>query len=212
MTRFPGVYGTFVFSVLISSSLLMGATAPKAAAAPAAPSTILDLSKVDSEITFLAVGNPGVLRIRGEVDKAAKDTLKGDLTLKGNTLSGTAKFALSSLKTGIAMRDRHMKENYLKVAEHPEALLTLNPTTLPEDVVATKDVAEKSVPFTGTLTVKGIQNPVTGTVLISRKESALKFAFDFNTKISKHGMELPSFMGVTVAEDVKISVAINAKL
>jgi polyisoprenoid-binding protein YceI len=74
------------------------------------------------------------------------------------------------------------------------------------------DGEAKAVPFKGTLSVHGVPQPVTGTVDIERKGAKAEMDFKFNTTIPSHKIELPSFMGVTVAEDVQITVEVEGPL
>jgi polyisoprenoid-binding protein YceI len=181
-----------------------------AAETPASRS--LDLGKAVSKVEFLAVGKPSMLKIRGTAKPEGEaKSLEGNLSLKGDTVSGNAKFALDTLNTGIGMRDRHMKEKYLETAKFPKAEFALTEMKVPE-AIQKGDGTAKDLPFTGTLTIHGVSQAVKGMAKMERKEGKANFSFDFGTKIPAHKIELPSFMGVTVAEDVQITVEVEGPL
>lgn len=193
-------------SLMMLTLVATGAETPKADA----PKT-LDLSLSETKVEFLAVGKPSMLKINGKAKLEDGAKLEGVLQLKGDSLAGTAKFPLDSLTTGISLRDRHMKEKYLETAKFPKAEFTLTELKLP-GTLATGDGEAKGVPFKGTLSVHGVPQPIAGTVDIERKGAKAEMDFKFNTTIPSHKIELPSFMGVTVAEDVQITVEVEGPL
>src|SRR5438309_1643612 len=76
----------------------------------AAPS--FKFSKARGSTGFLAIGNPSAIRIDGKSEGP-----EGELAVQekdGNFLvSGQLKVSMKNCETGIALRDRHMKEKYL---------------------------------------------------------------------------------------------------
>src|SRR3712207_2245280 len=74
-------------------------------AASAADQWVLDLSKGSGAVGFHAIGKPKMLKIHGQGGAP-----KGQLAVTDGKVSGKAIFDLRSLKTGIDMRDSHMKE------------------------------------------------------------------------------------------------------
>jgi len=151
----------------------------------------------ESPVSFLATGKPGFLKIRGE-----GASLSGAATDEGGKLSGSFKVALSALKTGIDLRDEHMKEKYLETGKHPEASLTLDPIAV--DLAKGGD----DLAFTGKLTVKGVEKPVSGTFdLEPEKDGAVKGKAVFKVVIEDYPIGVPSHLGVTVAESVEVTAA-----
>src|SRR5579863_2237042 len=69
---------------------------------------------------FIATGKPGFIKIDG-LGKG----LTGRLALTGNEVSGQATFPLATLDTGVGLRDKHMKDEYLEVQKFPEAKLVV---------------------------------------------------------------------------------------
>ncbi len=201
-------------AILFVAGSSFGAKAPAGAEASkkTAAQQVMDLSSATSSIEFLAVGKPSMLKIRGKAKADEKaNPLTGQMALNGNKLSVKASFALNSLETGIGLRDRHMKEKYLETEKFPKADFVLTEMALP-DALTKGDGEAKDVAFKGTLTIHGVPQEVSGTASVQRKSDKFEFAFEFGTKITGHKIELPSFMGVTVAEDVKVSVNVGGQL
>jgi len=147
------------------------------------------------KVEFLAKGWPALLKIKGKSSGP-----EGKVTIKDNKASGTIKLNLASFKTGISLRDDHMKNNYLHVKKFPEALLKISNVELP------KDLKGKSK-FTGILSLHGVDKPVSGKLSMKGvKKGKAKLKAEFDIKISEFAIEIPSFKGVTVAEDVSIKL------
>ena len=170
---------TFVIAVAAS------ATVPKE----------IDLSK-HGRVSFLAVGSPSALKIRGELKEVSgKSALAGKLTLDGTKLAGTAKCQLDGFDTGIGLRNEHMKTKYLETPKFPEAEVVLDPITLTEGATA-------PVPFTGKLTLHGTTKPFQGTLTAKGKA----FTFEFPVVLADHGVDIPSYLGIKVTKDVTVTV------
>jgi len=166
----------------------------------------LDLQNGQAQVEFHAIGKPGFLRING---KAAKPP-KGVLEIRGAEVSGEISIELDAIDTGIALRNRHMKEKYLETAKYPVARLRLTKLSLPP---AFQDPsAEFEVPFQATLDVHGTPSPVTGTAKVLRKEGRVAVAADFETKVASHKIEKPGYLGVTMADVVKVHCEFDAPL
>lgn len=98
-----------------------------------------------------------------------------------------ATVSLESCTTKNDLRDSHLKGKYFEVASHPEAVLEA-------------DIPRVSGPFKGELKIHGQKAPVEGTVEISESETKLKFS----TKVTNHGIPVPGYLGITVADHVDI--------
>lgn len=157
-------------------------------------------------VEFLAVGNPGMLKIRGRQTDDPKNPLKGSLKFSGGQVTGEATYALDALDTGISMRNRHMKEKYLETSKYPEAKLTLTKLSLPKQVQDGDGRAE-GISFEGTLALHGKTNPVKGKASIERKDKDVGMVFEYPITLTDYGIKIPSFMSVTVAKDVNITAS-----
>lgn len=150
----------------------------------------------EGSVNFLAVGKPSALKIHG---KAAGPEAK--LTLDGEKLSGTAEFDMNNLTTGINLRDQHMKEKYLQVKEHPKAKLTLVDAAV-DPTFATNLTNSGEKPFKGKLQLHGQERDVEGTYTAKNGLVQAKFQI----KLTNYGIEIPSYLGITVAELVDVNV------
>ncbi len=163
-------------------------------------------------LNFQAVGKPAMIRIKGESSKGPE----GNIEVNGSHVSGVVKFSLENLTTGIETRDKHMKEKYLEVGKFPTATLNIKKLQI-------EDINKSSkADFEGDLTLHGETHPVTGTVTYEVQELKRGLAsesatgvsiFDrnahaeFKLNISKYNIPVPSYLGITVAEEVTVSMA-----
>jgi polyisoprenoid-binding protein YceI len=168
----------------------------QAKAAPAAAGASLKCDPAQGQVTFEAIGKPSMLKIKGTGEGP-----EGEVKV-GSTVQGDFKFKLASLKTGVDLRDTHMKDKYLQIEKFPTAELKIDSV---ENFNAASPEA-KDLPFKGTLTVHGVARPVTGTVDIKKKDAGYSVQANFETKVTDHGIDIPSYLGVTVADAVKVSV------
>lgn len=152
----------------------------------------LDLSKAKSSVKFTATGNPSALVITGEAEG-----LTGVLSREGTKASGEAEFDLTKLKTGISLRDTHMKEKYLETKKYPKAKLKL--LTLPEGSGA----------FTGELTLHGVTKRVYGAAAIDLKDGKLHAVASFPIDVTDFKISVPEFMEITVAKRVEVVVEVS---
>src|SRR5262245_17940595 len=102
--------------------LLAMSAAPASFVMAAVPNSswFTDLASSKGTVEFEAIGRPSALKIHGKGEAP-----KGKLTVKDSQVSGQVSFRLDSLQTGIALRDKHMKEKYLESEKFPEATLQI---------------------------------------------------------------------------------------
>ncbi len=159
-----------------------------------AQAAIYKLSPDSGKVTFLAKGKPALISIKGEGEGAT-----AALKEKDQMLNGEVSFQLKSLKTGIELRDDHLKNKYLEVEKHPTATLKISDLKLPENL---KD----GFPFKGILSLHGIDQPIEGIASVAADSKSQKISADFKIKLSQFKIEIPSFKGITVAEEVQVKV------
>lgn len=151
-------------------------------------------------VQFQAIGRPSAIKINGKGEAA-----HGLVTVSQGMASGKITFKLETLDTGMSTRNKHMKEKYLQVDKFPLAILTLDPTALPAGCDSGTCTGD-ALPFTGKLMLHGVETPVTGKAHVERARSSIKYSATFATKIPEHKIDLPTFAGITVAEDVTVMV------
>ncbi|MGE3974389.1 MAG: YceI family protein [Bdellovibrionales bacterium] len=177
----------------------------------AAPATKTYKAEKPGEVKFLAVGRPSALKIKGE---GAAPT--GEFKETAGKVFGSVDFDLHSLKTGINMRDEHMKNKYLEVDKHNGlANLKLENLELPGDIVSGSQSSKEGLPFKGKLSLHGETKDVQGTYNLTKTATGYDVLAKFNLKLSDYKINIPSYAGITVAEDINVEIkttAVQAKL
>lgn len=150
----------------------------------------------DSEVKFQAVGPAGL-------------TIDGSGTgLKASEEGGKVKLVapLTDLKTGIGLRDKHLK-GYLHVDTHPNATLVVDrgALKLPND----NEVVESTA--TGQLTLNGETQAVPFTYRAKRTGSDYHVQGRTEINIQKFKVEQPCYLGVCVDPNVKVKVKFKVR-
>lgn len=138
------------------------------------------------KVSFHAEGSPGALDIEGNTTdlRVADD---------GTTLTFTV--PLDSVTTGIKVRDHHMHAEYAQTSLFPNATLTLDRAgiTWPSDVgQSANGVAQ------GVFTAHGVPVPAQVSYVAKRTKTGTRLTGEFDFDVSRHGIEIPSYLGVTV--------------
>lgn len=166
------------------------------------------MTKERGATSFLAIGNPSAIRIdgKGEGPEGSFTSLeKGEALL----LDGQIKVSLKSYDTGIGLRDRHMKDKYLEVGKFEDAILTMNGIAVPKAALAKE--SETKLPFTGTLELHGMKKNISGDFMVKLDTGGLKVNAAFKIKLSDYGINIPSFAGITVADQVEVNAMSNVE-
>jgi len=151
--------------------------------------------KESGEVNFIAVGKPAMIKIKGH---APAPIIKAKI--ENNKMYVEANLELNNLETGISLRDEHMKEKYLEIKEYPSAFLKIESLDLPAGFEA-KPVAMKNQNFEGILKLHGKEQKITGTYSLSEN---MEIAANFSIKLTDYGIEIPSYLGINVAETVSV--------
>lgn len=176
------------------------------ASVPSTEKWLFNADQGSGEVEFHAIGRPSALKIHG-----TGSAPHGTLILDSKMVSGSLTFDLGSLNTGIKLRDEHMKQKYLEVGKFAQATLALSQFPIPESIQGERGQSEE-VPFKGTLLLHGIQKPVSGVATLNRNGKQMKVRANFDIKVTDYGIVIPSFAGITMAEDVQVTVQIAAAL
>ena len=168
----------------------------------AGPSRAADAYKVSgAEVVVvcpLTVGGSFEARtksVSGEVAASAADP---------GGVSGALRVDLQTLETGIAVRDRHMRENYLEVEKGPEfAVATF-------DQIRIEKLAGKST-FKGTLLLHGQRQEVTGVADLQQKDGRIRVQAQFPIRVSAFQIPKPTYLGVGVRDEIQIKVVLTAE-
>ena len=165
----------------------------------------LNLDQGTGSIEFHATGHPSSIKIVGKGSAP-----HGKLTFTDLDVSGETTFDLSSLDTGIEMRNKHMKEKYLEVQKFPQAKLNITHLVFAQPL--TENQTLDRVPFTGNLSLHGVEHPVSGTVHLDKKGNKISINAEFSLKIRAFSITEPSFAGISMADEVLINIQSSATL
>ena len=138
--------------------------------------------------------------------EARTRTLSGEVVASEGqpTLNGTLKVDLQTLETGIGLRDRHMRNNYLEVQKGPEfALATLEQIRI--------EKLDGQTTFKGTLLLHGQRKEVSGTAQLKQQDGRVRVEAQFPVKVSEFAIPKPTYLGVGVADDVQVKVTLTAE-
>lgn len=154
-----------------------------------------------SKAGFVAIGSPGFLRISGEGARVKGVAQSNESDPAKVTVKGTFEVELASLKTGMSLRDKHMKEKYLEVGKFPVAALTIEAVDL-----RAIDILPTEQDFTGKLTLKGVTKQIHGRAKLTRTDPAVQVEANFSINLTDYPIDIPAWLGITVAEKVDVNV------
>jgi len=165
----------------------------------AAPAGASDAYKVSSgEVTVMCP-----LTVGGSFEAKTK-SLSGDvLTADAGAVRGALKVELQTLETGISIRDRHMKNNYLEVEKGPAFA-----TAMLEDIRIEK--MEGKTVFSGMLSLHGQKKKVSGAAELQQKDGKIRVQAQFPVKVSEFEIPAPTYLGVGVRDEIQIKVSMMA--
>jgi len=145
------------------------------------------------KVSFMAKGKPALISINGTAEG-----LSGTLLESSGKLAGEISFELKRLKTGIELRDTHMKDKYLEVEKYPHATLKIEKMDLAKP--------GQSFAFAGTLSLHGVSKPIKGEAKLTNEKGQWGVTAEFPIQLSQFGITIPNFQGITVAEDVQVKI------
>lgn len=146
------------------------------------------------EVTFQTIGKPILVQIKGKSDHPCTGTYE----LAGSKLkSANFKMKLDKLETGIELRNKHLRDNYLHVDKHPYATLTVK--SLENLADSLKKRSGDTSSFLPELTLHGVTKPIKGGTY---KIEGKKVFAEFRLELLDFGIERPMFMGIKVVDAV----------
>jgi polyisoprenoid-binding protein YceI len=147
------------------------------------------------KVEFLVDTNVKMFKFRGEAKELQSKIERKGLQLKSLEL----KFPVSALKTGMDLRDQHMRER----------IFARKDGSTPDVVFSAKSAECKtgaSCELKGDLTIRGETRPQTLTLNIKDGKIAQGNAI---VALSKFGIEPPSHVGVTVNDNVQVNFEVT---
>jgi polyisoprenoid-binding protein YceI len=145
------------------------------------------------------------LTVGGSFEARTKN-LSGELgpaSEQPGTVRGALRVDLQTLETGIGIRDRHMKDNYLEVDKGPDFSAAMF------DDIRVEKLDGKSV-FSGTLMLHGQRKPISGTADLQQRDGRVRVQAQFPLRISDFEIPTPKYLGVGVRDEIQIKVNLTA--
>lgn len=127
--------------------------------------------------------------------------LNGLIDLKKNLLDFY--LDLNTLKTGIGLRDRHMRDNYLETKDYPFAEFT---GKMSEDIDL--EIGEiKNVMAEGLFNIHGESNKITVPGTLKRlSQSEVELEASFIIKLSDYNIDIPKLVFYELAEEQQVNI------
>jgi polyisoprenoid-binding protein YceI len=145
------------------------------------------------------------LTVGGSFEAKTK-TLNGEIapaTDQPGAIRGTLKVDLQTLETGIGMRDRHMRDNYLQVEKGP----TFSTATF--DDIRVEKLEGKTV-FSGILTLHGQRKKISGAAELQQHGGRIRVQAQFALKVSDFEIPAPTYLGIGLRDEIQIKVTLTA--
>jgi hypothetical protein len=117
---------------------------------------------------------------------AELETKKSTSRSGGAFKAGQIELNLNTLKTGISLRDTHMRDRYFETSKYPKAIL--------------RDVLGKDGKWKGTLVIRETAKPISGTY----ETEGNQLIATFRTKMSDFKIPPARYMGVGAKDEVEV--------
>lgn len=115
---------------------------------------------------------------------------------------------LNTIDTGIGLRNRHMRENYLETDKYRYA-------SYKGEIISVKKVSESSfdVEVKGTMGIHGVKKVIPIKGKITKSDNGLRIQSQFNVNLLDHKIEIPKFMFLKISEimDMRLDFYMKAK-
>lgn len=162
------------------------------------------LLPVAAHAAWVEVADSGKARFKGTGAAGLKLTgTTNELEIKDDGTTLTVVVPLANLKTGIALRDRHMTEKYLEVKKFPTATLAVPRASLPQQAAPGAHQGAGK----GTMTIRGIAKEVAFTYTATcAADGACDVHGEAPIDIRDYGIQIPSYMGITVKPAMVVAV------
>jgi polyisoprenoid-binding protein YceI len=136
--------------------------------------------------------------------EAKTTALSGSVTpAAGGAITGTLAVELVKLETGISLRDRHLRNNYLEVQKGADFLVARF------DNIKVERLSGKTT-FRGKLTLHGQQRDISGTADLQQDGKSYRVDATFLLSIAEFQIPKPTYIGVGVSDEITVRVNLTA--
>lgn len=139
-----------------------------------------------------------------------KGEIRVDLDDLINDFEVRVEVDLASLKTGMSLRDKHMRENHLETDTHPTVVFSgteLLAPSLPKLAVGSPVSFRVRGDFDLHGETRQIEVPIEATRL---DEKSVHIRADFSVKLSDYGIKRPKFLFMKLGEEQQVQVDVVA--
>lgn len=137
------------------------------------------------KVSFFATGSPGFMSIEGV---SSTMTVSDD----GTRLSFTV--PMSTVDSGISLRDEHMNKNYVQIDKYPDVKIDFARADVkwPTEVGASSDGT-----VNGNFTMHGVTQPAAVVYTVTKTKTGYKIKAKFNYDCNAHGITIEPYMGIS---------------
>lgn len=181
---------------------LAAALVMSGAAAGSAQELQVDQSR-DRSVRFIS--RASIEEFDGVTDRIDGYVLLGGASLGPDTGGDDTEFHfevdLASLDTGIGLRNRHMRDNYLEVGKFPYAIFSGR-------ILDTQETpsGDYRVTASGAFTVHGIARPRELTCRVTPMGAAYRVVCGFEVLLTDHEIEIPKVMFLKLANEIRLEL------
>lgn len=137
-----------------------------------------------------------------QISGRSESECSGSVVVTNDQLtSGQFQMPLDKLDTGIALRNKHLRENYLHTDQFPLAKLKVTSIEALAEHLNNKAVGRNK--FEGFLELKGKEAPVMDATY---EKKGSKVSAKFSLDLPNHGIDRPAFMGIKIVDKVTVIV------
>jgi polyisoprenoid-binding protein YceI len=117
--------------------------------------------------------------------------------------------AVASLRTGIKLRDEHMRKYIFETPDGqvPDVRFSAERAQCSQ----APNAGTYTCPTSGVLSIRGTARPLQLELKVSKNGDGFKVIGDTSVTLSSYGIDRPSQFGVTTEDTVRIHVELNAK-
>lgn len=110
---------------------------------------------------------------------------------------------LNTLKTGIGLRDSHMRENYLETDKYPFAEFTGKLEKIPELMLGEKMPTKAS----GTFKIHGVERQIEVSGFLTKIQNGMiELESSFDIRLSDYKIPIPKLVFYELAEEQKVTI------
>jgi polyisoprenoid-binding protein YceI len=138
------------------------------------------------------------------------DKIDGYVRWKGENMADSSEFYfevdLTTLDTGIGLRNRHMQDNYLETDEFRYAVFSGRLDSVQKDQSGSYKAAAL-----GTFKIHGIEKPLRVHVAVSKNEKTSIAEAKFTIVLTDYNIKVPKLMFMKIDENMEIHVKVAFK-